>query len=310
VVPVKTLERLRRILANKFRVQLELIETHEDVERIAGEHSDFSPHLRRRLIEEFIDGETEGITLQRESFDPLRPRFLVVVDGRGERSNRAYFTTWHEISHLLIHPEQLPIPGFRRTPLAHELARDPIEQVVDHVAGRVAFYEPLFRPVAEGAITAHGGLTFGAVESAKAGADIPTASLYATAIQMVPYSAAPTALVTVDLILKPSEVQRLRSPQEDFGLAPAAESVPQLRITAFIANTAVEGSRLELWRNMRVPEACVLSQAFNSAADDVLVADEDQSSWSTSVKGSLPRLPLRIEAMRRGRFVYGLIAAL
>lgn len=309
-IPIGTLDTLRRMVANKFRVCLEVIETDADVERIAAEHVGFAPHLHRRLATEFIEEATEGITLEREQHDPVLFRYLVVVDGRGDRAARAYFTAWHELSHLLVHPPQLAMPGFRRTPAQEELERDPLEQVVDHVAGHVAFYEPLFRPAVEEAFTAAGAVNFAAIDEARARAAIPGASLYATAIQAIAYTAAPVALVTLDRVLKPTEQRLLRAPQHDLGLAPAPTVTPQLRVTACIRNAAADASGIRIWRHMRVPAESVLAQAFSEPAvfEEVWVAEEDQSWWATSDKGALSPLPLQVEAMRRGRFVYGLIA--
>lgn len=59
---------------------------------------------------------------------------------------------------------------------------------------------------------------------------------------------------------------------------------------------------------MRVPAESVLSRAFTSAVDLTVGADEDQGWWETSRGGPLPTLPLRVEAARRGRYVYGLIS--
>jgi hypothetical protein len=47
---------------------------------------------------------------------------------------------------------------------------------------------------------------------------------------------------------------------------------------------------------------------YASAVDVTLGADEDQEWWETSRSGWLAALPLRVEAVRRGRFVYGLIS--
>lgn len=309
-LPITTLALLRRALASKFRVQIETIESDEDIERIAAEYADFSQHMRRRLREEFLTGTTEGITLLRENFDPLRARFLVIADARGEQGARTYFTIWHELSHLLVHPSQLPIPGFRRTPSPPEISKDPIEQVVDHVAGHVAFFEPLFRPAAIASIATHGGLSFAAIDHARSQADIPTASIYASAIQMVEYTSTPCALVTVARILKPTEHRRVLSPQQELGIAPAPVPMPRLRVTALIGNRAAQGCGLEIWRNMRVPDDSVLSRAFAAEGPGTWVGDEDQSWWVTSANGPLTALPIRIEATRQGRFVYGLISVL
>ena len=307
-LPVDDLDALRVMVCDKFRVRLEFIREDADIERIAAAHSTFHSLLRQRLALEFRDGTTEGITLEREEWDPRFFRYLAVVDARGARAARAYFTAWHELAHLLVHPEQLPFPGFRRTPAAAERDKEPLESVVDHVAGRVAFYPPLFRPAVERAIADHGGLTFGALESARDLA-APTASLFATAMGSLQVIGSPAVFVTPTLALKASEQRFSQGAQRafDFAAAPVQE---KLRVTAVAANDEAAKSHIQIRRNMRVPDKSVLAQAHASLCDVTLGADEDQAWWETSRGGALPSLPIRVEAVRRGRYVYGIITPL
>ena len=134
-VPVEDLDTLRAVVANKFGVRLEFLTEDSDVLRVGEHYVDFHRLLPHRLQEEFVRGKTEGITLQREDWDRIQFRYLAVVDARGRRASRAFFTAWHEITHLIVHPEQLPFPGFRRTS-NEEIHKDPIESVVDYVAAR------------------------------------------------------------------------------------------------------------------------------------------------------------------------------
>jgi hypothetical protein len=64
---------------------------------------------------------------------------------------------------------------------------------------------------------------------------------------------------------------------------------------------------LEIRQNMRVPENSILAHAFRSTTDVTLSAVEDQHLWETSADGHLKHASIRIEAIRRSRFVYGLI---
>jgi hypothetical protein len=305
-IPIDSLDALRRIVADKFRVKLEFIREDGDVERIAAEYPDFHPKLHQRLIHEFLDGTTEGITLERDVWDPRRFQYLAVVDARGARAPRAYFTAWHEITHLLLHPKQLRFPGFRRTPASAEREKDPLESVVDHVTGKVAFYPPFFRPALERAFADHGGCTFAALDAAREAA-APTASLFATAMGGLAYIDAPTVLVTAEMALKSAERRLARSPQHTFDFA-EAELEAKLRVPTVVPNQLVAGTEVAIRRNMRVPAHSVLARAYRSGEDVTLDAEENQEWWETSREGSLPALPLRVQAARRGRFVYGLIS--
>ncbi len=74
-------------------------------------------------------------------------RYLTIIDARGSRAARAYFTAWHEVAHLLLcPPKQMILEGFRRTPTDPLKRKDPLESAVDHIAGLLAFWEPLFKP--------------------------------------------------------------------------------------------------------------------------------------------------------------------
>jgi hypothetical protein len=305
-VSIDSLDRLRWMVANKFRMKLEFLYSTSDVERVATENSDFHSQLRERLIAEFVDGATEGITLQREEYDPALCRYLAVVDARGSRLVRAYFTAWHEVTHLVLYPPQLSFPGFRRSPARVEVNKDPLESVVDHVAGTLAFYPPFFGPTIEQAIATHGGLTFAALDVAREAA-APSASLFATAMGSINYAHVPTLLVMADMAVKAAERRALGSGQQTFAFA-TPRAIAQLRVTTVAANQLAAGSDLAIRRNMRVPERSVLARAYSQGFDGDFVADEDQSWWETSAAGALPALRVNVQAARRGRFVYGLIS--
>jgi hypothetical protein len=307
-IPVGDLDALRLMVADKFRVRLEFINEDADIERIATQYLDFHPFLRQRLVVEFARGSTEGITLEREQWEPRFFKYLAVVDARGDRAPRAYFTAWHELTHLLIYPAQLPFPEFRRTPPATERAKDPIESVVDHVAGRLAFHPPFFAPALDQAVVEHGGLSFEAIEAARDAA-APTASLFATAMGSIQVLRSPALFVAADMALKAEERRFSGSHQQAFGFA-AAMIQEQLRLTTVAPNDFVARSRLAIRRSMRVPADSVLAQAHASSGDLTVGADEDQGWWETSRGGALPPLSIRVEAVRRGRYVYGLIMPL
>lgn len=304
-IPIASLDLLRWVVADKFRLKLEFIYTDDDIERIVNDYPDFHPLLRRRLVHEFVNSGTEGITLERDASDPRVFRYLAVVDARGDRAPRAYFTAWHEVAHLLLHPAQFPFPGFRRTPSEAQRSKDPLESLVDHVTGRVAFYPPLFRPTLERTLEERGELTFDALDVIREAA-APTASLFATAMGAVHLLNEPALFVTAELALKAEEHRFSRGAQQTFEFALVGVE-EKLRVTIVAPNDLVLGSSIEIRRNMRVPDGSALVTAYKSATDITLCGDEDQKSWETSHGGPLAPLALRVQAARRGRYVYGLI---
>ena len=305
VIPIESLELLRRIVADKYGIRLEFIYQDSDVERIVSAYADFHSLLHTRLNDEFIKGDTEGITLERENWDGRLLHLLAVIDARGARLARAYFTAWHEVTHLIIHPEQLPIPGFRRTPKRAEI-KNPIEKVVDHIAGKLAFYPAYFQPALKSAIAEHGGLTFPAIETARDTA-APSASLFATTMGSIGHATKAMVFVAAEMALKAEERRQLRSTQQTFSfVAPIGQ--PKLRVPTVVPNELAIAAQIGIRPNMRVPQNSVLALAHESSDDIVLNADEDQCWWESSKGGYLPSLPIHVHAVKRGAFVYGLIS--
>lgn len=304
-IPVESLGILRRVLADKYRVRIEFIRTDEDVPTLAAKHADFHSALGPRLEQEFLKDTTEGITLEREHDDAHRFRYLAIADARGNRTARAYFTAWHEIAHIVLHPAQLAFEGFRRTPTLAEVKKDPIETVVDHVAGHLAFYEPLFRPMLDAAVGEH-GVTFRALEAARATID-PTPSLFASAVACLHLQDRPMLLVEAEMAFKRSEDRFRRSGQQSFAFA--SEPTAKLRAVKVVPNEFADDAGFAIRPNMRIPQNSILYRAFESAAETDLTAQEDQSWWEDSTTGALPALAMHVHAARRGRYVYALITA-
>ena len=307
-VPVEDLDTLRAVVANKFRVQLEFLTDDSDVQRIGEKYVGFHRLLPQLLEREFVQGNTEGITLQREDWDPIQFPYLAVVDARGERASRAFFTAWHEITHLIIHPEQLQFPEFRRTPNEEDVHKDPIESVVDHVAGQIGFYPPLFEPILGDALQTAGGFSFRALDLARQAAT-PSPSLHSTALAAIRFASEPTAFLTAALACRAAEARALRSPQQTLDFA-KVEPKYDLRAVSLATNEAARESRFAIHRNIRIPPDSVIAQAFESSEDRDLSQHENQDWWATSKNGALPELRLHVQATRRGRFVYGLLQPL
>lgn len=305
--PVRDLDALRRMLASRLSLRLEYVNDNADIDRIAREYASFHPTLRQRLRQEFLDDKTEGITLERDGHVGGQHSFLAIVDARGPRRNRSYFTAWHEIAHLLVHPAQLAFPGFRRSPPQIEIPKDPLESLVDQIAGTVAFYAPFFQPALQAAIKSEGEVSFRAIDIARRSV-AESASLFAAAIGSIRCLNEPVLLLSVAPGLKKAEAAFLKSGQSAFDFAENSIT-PKLRVTSMIPNEAAEKSRLAIRMNMRVPVASVINAVHNHPGDTDSTAQEDQGWWETTAKGRLADLPLRVHAARRGRFVYALVSA-
>ena len=109
---VETLDELRMLIADKLSVKIELLYSDEDVDRLSEKYSHVIGYFRRILRAEFLTGDTEGLLIDNPKPGKGGRDYLVIVDARGPRKVRAYFTVWHELVHLLLYPrKQLVLAG-------------------------------------------------------------------------------------------------------------------------------------------------------------------------------------------------------
>lgn len=102
---------------------------------------------------------------------------MFVIDARGERKHRAWFTKWHELGHLLILGSGSR-ESFCRTHQP-ELIRDPEEALVDRIASGCAFHPELVKRFFDRA-----PLTFGRIDEIRS--DLcPDASIQSSRIGIV-----------------------------------------------------------------------------------------------------------------------------
>jgi hypothetical protein len=287
---IETIEELRLLVADRLSVKLEFLRTDEDVDRIAREYRHFLTRFRKLLHAEFLTGSTEGLLIDNPQPQNGGRRYLAVIDARGPRSARAYFTAWHELAHLLLYPpQQLLLEGFRRAPVQDVKHKDPLESAVDQIAGLLAFWAPIFGPALQEMVGT--SLRFEGIERAAATV-APGASLYAAslaAIRLWPQSA---VFLTAEMGTKTNGTGRA------------------LRVQTVIANERTQNPDCQLRKNMRVPSSSVLSRAFTDPLGREWSADENQSAWEVSGQGHLPAAPWRVQAVRRGPAAYGILIPL
>lgn len=305
-VPIRSLDKLLQLLADRLSVTIEYVGSDADLERIATEHQ-FSHAEYRRLVCDLDDPEIDGLLIKNPDARPGSREFLAVVDARGDQASRAYFTAWHEVVHLLITPSQRAFEGVYRS-ISATRPKDPEESVVDAVAGELAFFEPLVRPVVNAVLAGNGRLSFDLIEEVRKRA-APGASFYATAIAVVRLAEQPALLVQVKPALKAEEVRQICSGQQELDLGGVTPELrAKLRLTDAIPTRTAKTAGLRIFKKMRVPERSVLTEVYRSAVDVVASRAENQDWWETSSAGALPSLPLLVEAVRRGLYVYGLIS--
>jgi hypothetical protein len=284
---VTTIEELRMLVADRLSVKIEFLKNDDDVERIANTYGHVMPHFRRILRAEFLKSDTEGLLVDNPHPGRGGRDYLAIIDARGNRLARAYFTAWHELAHLLVYPrQQLVLDGFRRAPTKEAKAKDPVESAVDHIAGLLAFWEPFFAPALHQA--ANGTLTFQAIEAATE-IVAPGASLYAATIASIRVWDGPAAFITADVAAKQDGTKHA------------------LRVLSIMTNDDARTAGCRVHKQMRIPPTSCLHRAFHDLLGRYHDGVEDQSWWETSDRGPLPALSWHAQAVRRGPVLYALL---
>lgn len=302
-----SLGELLSALNAKFDVRLEQLHSNDDIDRIASEYASFDERLGKILKKDFFDDRTEGLLLRHPCPLDGERDYLAVIDARGSQRWRWFFTAVHEVVHRILRPPtQLSLEFCRRAPTRDQIRKDPEESVVDHIAGFVAFYEPIFGPALRHAADQRGCLTLEAIEEARlaVGSD---ASFQAAAMAAVRLSDAAACFVKVDFGLKAAE-KRLLACKSDSPSNGWAGPKAKLRVQHPFKNDGGD-EVIGLFNNMRVPPGSVLKDAYEDELGVEFSAREDLSWWETSERGFLKEQPLKVHAMRRGSFVYGLLVA-
>ncbi|MEJ7590138.1 MAG: hypothetical protein WKF77_01180 [Planctomycetaceae bacterium] len=202
-----------------------------------------------------------------EDGDP--DRFVAVIDCRGSKLARRFFTRWHEIAHRLTTHADMLEPFYRSE-------HDPIERMMDEIAGHVGFCEPLFDPAFQSASDGQRHLTFGVVESIIANA-FPAASFQATLFACTRRVTNQVVYLEATLAHK-KEVKRKLATKSLFDDDPPPG---ELRAVKVIQNKAAQSIRFTIPTNMRVPVDSVIHRLFDADPQTDGSAEEDLSQWQS-----------------------------
>jgi hypothetical protein len=303
-LPVDSTETLLHLVAGIVSVKVLFIHSDEEARRFGEVYREEWPELAGQLRREFLQSDTLGLVLTHPAPKHGAHRNVAFIDARGDRHVRAYFTAWHEISHLLLEPDQLALAGFRRVDLSHARLKDPVEALVDQVAGELAFYDPFVRPAFESEVECVGTLTLDGV-SRIAAAVAPEASFSSAAFALVRMAREPMAFLVADMRLKPTEARRLNSGQLTF--LDARRPQEKLRVISVYPNDRATDAGFKIFQHFRVPPESVISRVYHEGLKGSGWAEENQATWESGGR-YLGLLPLRVEARRFGSVVYALMS--
>lgn len=286
------IEDLERAVCDELKITIFEVWCDEDLERIVDEYARKRKDSAFAFLRKNLDFETFATLIRcRRPIGATDDTYVAVVDCRGEKGSKRFFSRWHEIAHVLTLFEQLQLPLHRST-----VKKDAIEKMMDIIAGDLGFYPQLFDPLLQRQVAADGRLTFEIVRQIRTDF-CPSASLQATLNACSTRTATPVLHIEAGLALKNEEERLLYSPQRE--LFPSAKPRRQLRVVSSTSNAAAKALRLRIHKKMRVPTESVVARVFNDAAEfSCQSAVENLLWWNSSGGTTLPRLPIMVEAMK------------
>lgn len=277
-------------VANKVGTTFKQVHTDEDLQKVKleflGTGEKAFADLEREMSEEVF-----GVTYRLQNKKDWQPPFVSVIDCRGSKAVRAYFTKWHEIAHLLTLTKQMRLV-FRRTHSSVS-GLDPEERLMDAIAGKFGFYPGVAHRFIENEIS------FEEIERLRQQL-CPEASQQASQINFIKYWPSPCIFVRAELALKKDQEDGLG--QGSFYFVEPPE--PVLRAVRVDPNERAWEKGYMLFGNMRVPEESVIFRLF-AEGGDYAEGEEDLSWWA-----GRPACPVKVKARRAGDSIEALIIPL
>ena len=297
---VTGIDALEDLVTNRLQMFFEEIRADEDFDRLtqvyAREKREFVFATMRSKFDEANNPTFGALILRRNATADSPDRYVAVIDCRGNKLARRFFTRWHEIAHrLTTHADGGDTePGYRSE-------HDPIERMMDEIAGHVGFYGPIFDPAFRQASEGKPLLTFGTVESIISGA-FPTASFQATLFACA--RRMPTPVVYLEAALNhKKEVKRKMATPSLFDEEPPPG---ELRAVKVIPNKAAQDEGFTIPTNMRVPPGTVVHRLFDTEVQASDSASEDLNQWESRGK-SLEARAVVVEGRKVADRVFAIV---
>jgi hypothetical protein len=258
-----------------------VIDTDRALLSVKQKYVNRGERLFAALEDELATNKDFGVTLKLHNREPWEHEFVSVIDCRGDKASRSYFTKWHEIAHLLtLTPQGRLI--LKRSHSAND-ANNPEERLMDILAGRFGFYAPFVKPFMADEIS------FDTIRALR-GRLCPEASFQASLINFSKFWPSPCILIRAEMGLKKGE-EALLAQQQLFDDDRHRARLRAAKIT--VSNQARE-SGFSIHRNMRIPDESVIRRAFEEEVEYV-EANEDLSWWESNGK-RLKACPITVKA--------------
>lgn len=286
---VPNIDALESLVTQKLQMVIEEVGTNDDWDRLKEVYARGKKEIVFAAMRTKFDDDhnlTYGALVQRRNAGPADlDRFVAVIDCRGSKMARRFFTRWHEIAHRLTTHADMPEPVYRSE-------HDPIERMMDEIASHVGFYDPLFQPALQQATEGVSHLKFATVETI-IGSAFPAASFQATLIACTRRLPTPVVYLEATLAHKKEVKRKLATPSLFDDDPPPGE----LRAVKVIPNKAAQQDGFTIPTNMRVPADSVIHSLFDADPMTDGNGEECLSQWESQGR-SLGRRAVVVEARK------------
>lgn len=297
---ITDIDALESLVTQRLQMAFEEIRADEDWDRLTEVYArqkrdPVFATMRMRFDDE--ENLTFGALIRRRNAgQDSQDRYVAVIDCRGSKLARRFFTRWHEIAHrLTTHADGgATEPGYRSE-------HDPIERMMDEIAGHVGFYDPIFDPTFRQASQGKPFLTFGTVEAIIADS-FPAASFQSTLFACARRVTTPVVYLEAALAHKKEVKRRMATPSLFGDDTPPGE----LRAVKVIPNNAAQEDGFFIPTNMRIPVGAVIHGLFDAEPMTSGDGRECLSQWESQGK-SLPKRAVVVEGRKVGDRVIAIV---
>jgi hypothetical protein len=257
----RSIAQVQNIICQNLDLVLEEVWSDKDVEDVSQKYLALGEKVFASLSMQ-LGQDTFATVMRREHAAPkARDRYVAVIDCRGKKAARRFFTRWHEIAHILTLVTQLELPFQRFRSRAHA---DPVERLMDVIAGEVGFYEPVFEPALAAELQQNGLLSFDGVERVRSTV-CSEASFQATLIACVKRASTPIIQLEAAMRYKKCEEVELASGQLSMFSSPKPSA--KLRAYPAVPNAAAKKCAFLIHPNMQIPEPSLISDHYKHTLD-------------------------------------------
>ena len=291
--PVATLTELLDVVAADVDTKFVEVHNNQELKEMRNYFFKRGENGFARLNEE-LGPKALAITFRRLRPGKGEPAFISVVDARGEKLFRVYFSKYHEVAHLLTLTDSDRRLKFCRTHEAVDYAL-PEEVLMEEIAAELGFFPDIVERHAEGPIC------FDKIRLVRDRL-CPNASWYSCVVNLSKRWPTPCVLIEVG----PNQTGRMDQGRSGAALSEKSKSIA-LRVVRSTPSFAPHALGEIVRSGIQIPKNSIIHQAFSDPSAREMSADENLRGWIDDSGRRLPTLTLRIHVNKDKHRLWALL---